>query len=361
MLAKVLAITLVCTIAGVLGDVASNILVDAILSYFDQSTLSTKDSTTSQVQVSDLSSVSNALALDGVKSLNADLLNKVSFFAKDIYEQVTQDSEKLQLELEQLKVKLLPYSEEVTRLLSRTTEELRITLNPYAEELQTQVETITLDFVKKLESINLDLTSGALSNSMMVSLVMYSQKLEAKTAECFIALKKVIGTCTEEVKKKIDLQVLSLYQSLSPLAGDMQSPLKKNLENLNYLMKKSVFLIEREILDTTATLEKQISLCATLLKEKNSLFFRNVRKTIALCLFNMNQKINGLKAIIAPYGEAIIKSVVSRVENLQNLLDASVAVSLIDQKDYLEKNIYDKINELLNSTLMTTPTRVVTE
>ncbi|XP_071969549.1 uncharacterized protein [Engystomops pustulosus] len=307
MLAKVLAITLVCTIAGVLGDVASNVLVDAILSYFDQSTLSTKDSTTSQVQVSDLSSVSNALALDGVKSLNADLLNKVSFFAKDIYEQVTQDSEKLQLELEQLKVKLLPYSEEVTRLLSRTTEELRITLNPYAEELQTQVQTITLDFVKKLESLNLDLTSGALSNSMMVSLVMYSQKLEAKMAESFNALKKVIGTCTEEVKKKIDLQVLSLYQSLSPLVGDMQSPLKKNLENLNYVMKKSVFLIERA------------------------------------------------------YGEAIIKSVVSRVENLQNLLDASAALSLTDQKDYIEKNIYDKINELLNSTLLTTPTRVVTE
>ncbi|XP_040272478.1 apolipoprotein A-IV-like, partial [Bufo bufo] len=351
MLAKVVTLTLMCTIAGTLGDLNANMLTDAFLSYLDQSTVSTKDSSASQVQLYDFSRlVNSALQLDEDKSVNAELLNKVSFFAKAIYTQATKDSEKLQLELEQLKIKLSPYSEEVTKLLSKNTKDLAITLNPYTEELQTEVEKIMLEFIKKLKNINLDL----ISDSTKVPLVLYSQTLDAKMAECLNALRNAVGTCTERVKEKIDLQVLALYESLSPFAEDMQDALRKEMENLNFSMKKTVFLIENKILESLVLLEKQITLCTSLLKEKNSLFFGNVRKSLALCLFDMSQKIKAFKAVVTLYRNALTKSVVLRVDNMKNKLGGSAAVSLQDQKDYLEKNIFDKISDLLNSTLLTT-------
>ncbi|XP_056399282.1 apolipoprotein A-IV-like isoform X2 [Hyla sarda] len=334
-------------------------LADAFLTYFDQPSSSTKDSSTSQVQVSDFSSLlNNALRLDD-KSVNEELLNKVSFFAKAIYEQATKDTEKLQLEFEELTIKLSPYSEEVTKLFSKTTSEMEITLTPYAKELQSQVESITVEFVKKLRSINFDLNSD--SASMKVALALYSQILEAKMAECLNALRNLIQTCTEKVKEKIDLQVVSLYQSLSPFAEGMQDTLRKHMETLSFLMKKNVMLIGSKILETTAMLEKQVILCSSLLKEKNSLLFGNVRRTLALCLFDISQKINVFKDLVTPYREALTKSVLLRLENIKKQLGGTVAVSLQDKKDYLEKNLFDKITDLLNSTLLTTVSKTYTE
>ncbi|KAM3921401.1 uncharacterized protein RB166_010774 [Leptodactylus fuscus] len=323
---------------------------------------STKDSSIEQGLVSDISKLVNALTLDEDKSVDAELLNKVSFFAKAIYEQATKESEKLQFEMEQLKIKLTPYSEEVTTLFRRTTEEMQITLNPYSMELQTEVEKITLEFIKKLKNINLDLNSFLYDESVKVPLVLYAQQLEAKLAECLYALRKVVGTCTEKVKEKIDLQVLALYQGLSPFVKDMQDPLRKQMENLNFLMKRSVALIESKILETTTILEKDLTLCTSLLKEKDSLLFGNVRKTLALCLFDMSQKINVYKAVVTTYRETLTKSVVLRIENMKNKLEASAMASLPDpKKDYLEKSILDKISDLLNNTLLTTVTGTVTE
>ncbi|XP_075695914.1 uncharacterized protein LOC142662000 [Rhinoderma darwinii] len=364
MLAKVVTITLMCTITGALCAVNTKMLTEAILSYLNQPSSSTKDSSISQTQVSDFSRLLNsALVVDNEKGVNAELLNKVSFFAKNIYAQAKIDSENIQLDFEQLKVKLSPYSEEVTKQLSKTTKELEIALNPYAEELQTKLQNSMLEFIKKLKSINLDLNSDLRENadSMKVPLVLYSQKLEVKMAECFDALRNAIGTYTEKVKEKIDLQVLALYQSLSPFAGDMQDTLRKHMENLNFLMKKSVILIESKILETTAMLEKQITFYTNLLKEKNSLFLRNASKTLALCLFDMSQKIKVFKDLVTPYGEDLTKAVVLSVENMKDKLGGSAALSLQEQKSFLEKNIFDKISDLLNNTSLDTVTGTAIE
>lgn len=362
MLAKVVTITLMCIIAGAVDNVNTNMLAESILSSFNLPSSSTKDSSTLEVQVSALNSLLNALRSDD-SSINAELLNKVSFFAKAIFAQATKDSEKLQLELEQLKIKVFPYSEEVTKLFSKTTEELETTLNPYTEELQTQIEKITLDFIKKLKSISLDLNSDMRKNAaiMKIPLVLYSQKLEGQLADCLNALRNVVGTCTEKVKEKIDLQVLALYQSLSPFAEGMQDTLRKHMENLNFLMKKSVILVESKILDTTAILEQQITVCTSLLKEKDSVYFGNVRESLEFCLFDMSQKINMFKEMVTPYKAALTKSVVLRIENMKSKLGGSAAVSLEDQKDYLEKNLFDKISDLLNSTFLTTVAKTVAE
>ncbi|XP_069804573.1 apolipoprotein A-IV-like [Dendropsophus ebraccatus] len=360
MLVEVVTITIMCSIAGAIGNVDNKMLADAFLYYLDEPcSRSTKDSSIPQLPVSDFSNLLNsALTLDE-KNINAELLNKVSFFAKAIYEQATKDSEKLQLEFEQLKLKLSPYSEEVTRLFSKTTSDLQITLNPYVTELQNQLETITLDFVKKLKSINLDLYSS--SASMTVALVAFSQKLEAKMDECLNALRNVIATCTGKVKEKIELQVAALYQSLTPLVEDLQDPLRKHMENLSFLMKKSVMLIESKILENTAMLEKQITVCTSLLKEKSSLILGNVRKTLTLCLFDISQKITVFKDLVTPYRETLIKSVVLRLENIQDQLGGAASVSLQDKKNYLEKNLFDKISDLLNSTILTTVSKTFTE
>ncbi|XP_069597761.1 apolipoprotein A-IV-like [Ranitomeya imitator] len=347
MLAKVVTFTLISIITGSLVDDNTKLLDDALLSYLSLLSGSTKDSSSSQVSLSDFSSLLDSTLTLGEeeKSVYAQLLNKVSFFAKTVYEQATKDSEKLQLELEQLKIKLIPYSKEVTKLLSKTTEELEITLNPYADELQTQVEKITLEFIKKLKSFSLDLK---------LPLVLYFQTLDVRMAECLNALRSAVATCTEKVKETIDLQVAALYQSLSPFAEEMQDALRKQLGNLNFSMKKSVILIGSKILENTSMLEKEMSLCISQIKEKKGSLYRNVRYTVTSCLVDLSQKIKMFNSVMTPFGETLTKSVVFRIENIQNLLQGSAAVNLQNKKDILEKSIFDTISNFINnSTLLT--------
>ncbi|XP_066465458.1 apolipoprotein A-IV-like [Eleutherodactylus coqui] len=341
---------------GALANVDSKILSDASSYFFEQPKSSTKDSSSSLIQLPDTSSLLNSdLQLEDGKSVTAELLNKISFFTKNIYALAASNPEKLRYDLEQLQVQLSPYSEEVTKLLSKTTEDLALTLNPYTEQLQGQLEKITLAFIKELESINLGLDGDMRVNAgiMKLPLTLYSQKLEAKVSECLNALRNAVTTCTSKVKETIDLQVLALYQSLSPFSDNLQGTLRKHMENLNFMMKKSVTVIESKIVETTATLEKQLTLCTTLLKEKNSLFFSNVRKALTLCLYDMSQKIKVYKDVVTPYKDALAKSVVLRVESIRNMLDGSAAISLQDQKDFLEKKIFDKISDLLNGSFLT--------
>ncbi|XP_073513198.1 uncharacterized protein [Phyllobates terribilis] len=343
MLAKVVIITLISTIAGSLVDDNTKILDDAFLSYLDLLRGSTKDSGSSPGSLADFSSLFDALTLGEDKSVYAQLLNKVSFFAKNLYEQATKDSEKLQLELEQLKIKLIPYSEEVTKLLSKTTEELEITLNPYAGELQTQVEKITLEFIKKLKSFSLD---------FKMPLVLYFQTLDVRMAECLNALRSAVVTCTEKVKEKIDLQVVALYRSLSPFADEMQDALRKQLENLNFSMKKSVISIGSKILEDAAMLEKQMNLCISQLKEKKGSLYRSIRYTVTSCLVEMSQKIKVFNSVMTPFGDTLTKSVVLSIENIQNVLQGSAAVNLQNKKDILEKSIFEKISNLINNSTL---------
>ncbi|KAM4015430.1 uncharacterized protein ACNLHF_002098 [Anomaloglossus baeobatrachus] len=332
--------------AGTLVNDNTKILDDAFLSYLDLLSGSTKDSSSALSSSSLLEYVSpeatvSTLALTEEKSVYAQLLNKVSFFAKNMYEQATQETENLQLDLEKLKIKLIPYSEEVTKLLSKTTEDLQITLNPCAAELQTQVETITLNFIKNLKSFSLDLK---------MPLVLYFQTLDVRMSECLDTLRKAVVTCTEKVKEEIDLHLVALYQSLSPFVEEMQDALRKQLENLNFSMKKSVILIGSKILENATMLEKQMNLCISQLKEKRGPLYRNVKYTVTSCLVDISQKIKVFNSMMTPFGDSLTKSFVLSIENIQSLFQGSAAVNLQNKKDILEKSIFDKISNLFKNT-----------
>ncbi|XP_063799357.1 apolipoprotein A-IV-like [Pseudophryne corroboree] len=359
MLVKAITITLVVfTIAGSLAEVTDSKLADAALNYLSLESSSTKGSLL-KIQLLDLTKKLSAL-IDNLNSVNVeDLQNKVTVFVKLIQAQMTPDLVKLQLEVqkdsEQLRTKLSPYSDAVNKQLSKTTAALTGIFTFFDEELQALLQKSNLAVSEMMKNIALDLDIETRANpgNMQLSLASYSQRLEITITETLKELSESLLTSTEKVNEKIDQQVLTLYQSLSPFADDMQDNLRKQTENMKFQIKKNVSQMVSKILNNTALLKKQMSLYTVILKEESNLEFGYAKKTLDRFMTNMSLKVVEFKAMATTYRDILKEALVKSVADLKQKL-INDAVSEQDQMnlEILEKDFLDKISKFINGTLL---------
>ncbi|XP_077313090.1 uncharacterized protein LOC143933869 [Lithobates pipiens] len=350
MLVKMIAVTLVFAITGSKAEATSKNLASAFLDYAAKVITATKNS----ALVSDFSNQVSDLLEKNMKSLDKEKLQKAVFtFADSINKQLTYDKAQQPMldELEQLRTTLSASTLEVNRLFSMISEELLFKLSLYFENLQAKVEKHTLAVSQKLESITVDLNTQLITNidSMQMSLALNLQNLEGAILENIEEVRVNVNVYNDRVSEKLRQQSLVLIKRLSPYAADMQESLTKQFKLMCFQIKKLVDEMQTNIFVTASQLKEQVSFFKSSLLGKTYLDISNVKKTTNTCLSDMSEKITLFKETVLLYGETLKKTL---IEGLENIKKETGLYDVQDSTKILNKNIQEKILNLINSTLL---------